>query len=222
MFNIHSLREDWDLFTISMKLPTVITLLEKQNSKYPTEVELSVHTGLNRATIRRCKLLIGLPDKYKDIAFGELKLPKRDQKLTEDFFLEMERCLSVVNRYFPGVIDNIDHARDVFIKKYRKEIISNILQFRKVSKIARSDKLGVPRERAISVLQQLFQDNDYSIEQAFSESAEEVYNERTLENRLQWLIENIGKIDESREESEAIYILLRKLKIEIGKLLGGH
>jgi ParB/RepB/Spo0J family partition protein len=38
MFNIHALREQWDLLTIAMKLPTIIKLLQKQaGGKKPTE-----------------------------------------------------------------------------------------------------------------------------------------------------------------------------------------
>jgi ParB family transcriptional regulator, chromosome partitioning protein len=46
MFNIHSLREQWDLLTVSLKLPQVIGLLKKERKKEPTEAELSSATGL--------------------------------------------------------------------------------------------------------------------------------------------------------------------------------
>src|SRR5438445_8600413 len=65
MFNIHSLREQWDLLTIALKLPRVISLLTEQRGKSPTEIQLAAHTGLSRAVIRRSKLLQELPDRYK-------------------------------------------------------------------------------------------------------------------------------------------------------------
>ena len=58
MFNIHALREQWDLLTIALKLPRVIKLLKKQLGYEPNERELLEQTGLRRAILRRCKLLI--------------------------------------------------------------------------------------------------------------------------------------------------------------------
>src|SRR5438552_1440414 len=37
MFNIHALREQWDLLTIALKLPRVIALLEKELKRHPNE-----------------------------------------------------------------------------------------------------------------------------------------------------------------------------------------
>ena len=90
MFNIHALREQWDLFTIANKLTSIIEMLENKNGYIPTEAQLNEETGLTRSTIRRCKLIIELPNKYKDIIVEELHKPKAKQKLTEDFFIEME------------------------------------------------------------------------------------------------------------------------------------
>src|ERR1051325_10205504 len=96
MFNIHSLREQWDLLTIAVKLPRIIDLLEEQSGKRPTEAELSDHTSLPRSVIRRSRLLMDLPRTYIDDILLELKKPKSEQKLTEDFFIEMERGLKTV------------------------------------------------------------------------------------------------------------------------------
>src|SRR6185312_3785712 len=62
MFNIHALREQWDLFTIANKLTDIIKLLVDRNGYYPTESQINEETGLTRSTIRRCKVIIDLPD----------------------------------------------------------------------------------------------------------------------------------------------------------------
>ena len=46
MFNIHALREQWDLLTVALKLPKIIDLLTKEAGKAPTEREISEKTGL--------------------------------------------------------------------------------------------------------------------------------------------------------------------------------
>ena len=58
MFNIHALREQWDLLTIALKLPRIIDLLNNELGTKPNERELAEHTGLTRAIIRRSKLLM--------------------------------------------------------------------------------------------------------------------------------------------------------------------
>jgi ParB/RepB/Spo0J family partition protein len=161
MFNIHALREQWDLLTIALKLPRIVDLLTRENGRKPTEIELRDQTGLNRAVIRRCKLLMALPDRYKDQILDELKKPKSQQKLTEDLFIEMERALTTVERALPEVIPDRDAARRVLIKKYRSGIINNRVLFRDVARIARAEKVGIDLAVAERELRKLFQDNNY-------------------------------------------------------------
>ena len=73
-------------------------------------------TGLTRAVIRRCKYLIDLPQVYREQVLSELGKPKSQQKLTEDFFIEMERALKTVERAMPDAIDNKDRVRRVLIE----------------------------------------------------------------------------------------------------------
>src|SRR5207302_1226606 len=178
MFNIHALREQWDLLTIAMKLPRVISLLEREFKRQPNERELSLRTGLARGTIRRCKLLMELPQHYKDEVIEELKLPKAQQKLTEDFFIEMERALKTVERALPNVISEKERVRRTLIQKYRKGIIPNRVHFRMLAKIARAQRVSVPENVARRELSKVFEDNNYSIERAYGRSVSNAYAER--------------------------------------------
>ncbi len=120
MFNIHALREQWDYLTIADKLPSVIALFRDKKGKEPTEEELSEITGLTRGQIRRCKLLVDLPKKYKTMLQEELSLPKPLQKLSEDLFIEMERALKTVRARVPSAVRHLDSARDALIRKFQK------------------------------------------------------------------------------------------------------
>jgi len=192
MFNIHSLREQWDLMTVALKLPRVIELLTGEFGARPNERQLGERTGLPRGVIRRSKMLMELPTRYKDQILDELTKPKSQQRFTEDFFIEMERALTTVERAMPEVIDNRDRARRVLIEKYRKGTISNIVQFRQLAKIARAEKVEADRPRARSVLARVLQKNDYSIEQAYAESVSAAYTERDVLSRIQSLIERLS------------------------------
>lgn len=194
MFNIHALREQWDLFTISSKLPRVIQLLTQRLERAPTERQISEETGLNAAVIRRCKLLIELPQVHKDIVLKELQKPKAQQKLTEDFYIEMERALRTVELNMPAVIEKFgkEQIRGTLIDKYKTGVIKNRVDFRQIAKIARAERVSADTKKASSALGKLFSKNSVSIEDAYSESVGVAYQERdvltavsSLTNQLQ-------------------------------------
>src|ERR1700694_1942014 len=143
MFNIHALREQWDLLTMASKLASIIELLQKKKGSRPTEGEVAAETSLKRSTIRRCKLLMELPQHYIDDILLELQKPKSAQKLTEDFFIEMERGLKTVERAMPNSFPdgNKDKARQVLIKKFQAHVIDNRVHFRFLERLRVPKKL---------------------------------------------------------------------------------
>jgi ParB family chromosome partitioning protein len=219
MFNIHALREQWDLMTIAMKLPTVIELLTKRARKSPTEDEISRETGLRRGVIRRCKLLIDLPNKYREDLLAELNRPRSQQKLTEDFFIEMERALKTVERAMPSVISNKNRVRDVLIDKYKGEIIRDITDFRYLPMIARAERVQVDSSTASRSLLRVFEHNEYSIEEAFKDSVSEAYSERDLVTRVDQVLERLQHVT-ARDLDDELRKALENLFTRLGKLLG--
>jgi ParB/RepB/Spo0J family partition protein len=202
MFNIHALREQWDLLTIALKLPRIVDLLEKELGKSPTEIELSVKTGLARGVIRRCRLLTDLPDKYQGMLLDELKKPKSKQLLSEDLFIEMERSLKTVMRAMPEVVKNKDQARDVLLRKYKDKVIDNIVDFRKVAKIARSTVVGVSVEQAQGAIKKLLTEPKYSITQAWTETVSDAYAERDIVSRIDGLMAKLDEVEASEIDDE--------------------
>jgi ParB family chromosome partitioning protein len=194
MFNIHALREQWDLLTIALKLPRIIALLA-QDGVEANEKALAERTGLGRAVIRRSRLLLDLPSRYRDMILADLKKPKRAQKLSEDLFIEMERALHVVEAKIPTAITDKDAVRDALLEKYDNGVIANIVQFRQLAKIARVDRDRVDEKRVRFVLSKVFQRNDYSIERAYNESVSEAYDERDLITRIRGLLDRLGAFD---------------------------
>jgi len=220
MFNIHSLREQWDYFTIANKLTRIDELLKKKYGHIPNEAELSEETGLSRGTIRRCKLLISLPDKFKNIILQELRKPKAKQKLTEDFFLEMEQNLRTVKNNLPEAIDDIDEVRDILITKFQRDIIKNMVDFRKLGKIATApNNVDFKRSAAISALRKVFSNNDASIEEVYDSTVGNLYGEKrlisTFSNTL-YYIEHLGEDEKSEDE---IIKLLKDIKKAIERIL---
>ncbi len=219
MFNIHALREQWDLLTIALKLPRVIRLLKGKLGKEPGERELSEQTGLARSVIRRCRLLIELPVKYRDDLLEELKKPKQQQKLSEDFFIEMERALKTVERAIPDVIDDKNRVRDVLIQKYKRDVVHDMTDLRQVGKIARADKVAADTGKAREVLSKLFRSNSYSPQDAYEESVLEAYAERDLLTRIGSLLERLKALTPEKLDPELRQSLERLLQ-RVSEILG--
>ncbi len=222
MFNIHSLREQWDLFTIANKITSVIDLLTKRNNgNAPAELQLSEETGLKRITIRRCKLLIELPQKYKDIMLIELEKPKSKQKLTEDFFIEMETPLKTVRYNYPQLVENINDIRDNLISKYSNEVIKNIVDFRKISKIATAHKnLKYPKTESIKALKQIFYDPNIGIDIVFNNTVGKLYDDKKLISNFSNVLYYVENLSEDDLKDIEIRTSLIKLKDVIEKILG--
>jgi ParB/RepB/Spo0J family partition protein len=218
MFNIHALREQWDLLTIAMKLPRVIELLTKEISHEPSERELSEHTGLNRSVIRRSRLLLELPENYRQDILLELNKPKSQQKITEDLFIELERALKTVERSLPSLVENKDRVRRHLIAKYKSGVIPSKVHLRKVAKIARAEKVGASRSKASSELKKLFEDKEYTIDQAYDASVADAYSERsalTLVTSATNSLKALGPEDIDRNLRSGLIVL----KKEISRLL---
>lgn len=217
MFNIHALREQWDLLTIALKLPTIVSLLKQELGHLPTEGELSAKTGLARSVIRRCRLLMDLPEKYHVLLLNEIKKPKSKQTLSEDLFIEMERSLKTVARAMPEVVPDIDTARRALLKKYQEKVIDNIVDFRKVAKIARATSVGIADEAARTAILRILTEPGYSIQSAWDDTASDAYAERDIVSRIDNLLRKLadisaGSIDEDvREKLEELVVRAKAL-----------
>lgn len=222
MFNIHALREQWDLLTIAMKLPRVIDLLKGRLGRAPTERDISVETGLAQGVVRRCKLLIDLPEHHQTTILKELQKPKPQQKLTEDFFIEMERSLKTVERNVPEIVSKYgkEAIRQRLIAKYKSGTITNRVDFRQIAKIARAERVSADRKRAVHALGKLFEDNTYSIQQAFDDSVGSAYEERDLLTRINSLHDQLQEVSEKALDDDVLESL-RELKEYIEGMLGG-
>jgi ParB/RepB/Spo0J family partition protein len=225
MFNIHALREQWDYLTIANKLPDVMSLFKKENSKEATEQDLSEITGLTRGQIRRCRYLLDLPKRYKEILKEELSLPKPLQKLSEDFFIEMERSLKTVQSRVPSAVSDLDSARDALMKKFRDGTIGNITDFRKLSKIATSiNNLGVKEASARSAISEILDPKRRTgIGEVFAEHFEMRYDERkivlSIDSIYEYLEFTVQKQGVSGLQQDLKRRLLRLKKL-IDRILG--
>ena len=125
MFNIHHFRREWELFPTALKLEVIIKSLGTDQ-----ESALAEFTGVKRSTIRRCKMLLWYPSKYRDV------LTEKGGKISTDFFIELYPIvyrLSQEEEYsYPiGVERLVDALMNKFIAQ---RVISDVKEFRDVRK----------------------------------------------------------------------------------------
>jgi len=222
MFNIHALREQWDLLTMALKLPRVINLYKEQHGIEPNERQLAEQTGLSVSVIRRCRLLMNLPQHHIDMLRSELRKPKNEQRLSEDFYIEMERALTTVARSMPQVIPNEierENVRHALLEKYQDKIIKNIVDLRKIAKVARAAKVNADATVAQNELVKLFTRPTYTIEQAYEKSVSEAYLERNIKTNIESLIDDLTEIGREPVD-DALIILLENLEEIVHQILG--
>ena len=80
MFQIHKLREDWELMPTALKLELLMEETKDKNNK-----RLAALTGLDEAVVVRCKKLLSYEKKYQNRMLD----PDPDQRTKADFFIEL-------------------------------------------------------------------------------------------------------------------------------------
>lgn len=80
MFQIHKLREDWELMPTALKIEVLMHELGEKNER-----KLAALTGLDQAVVIRCKKLLSYPKKYQDLMLD----PDPAKRVKADFFIEL-------------------------------------------------------------------------------------------------------------------------------------
>jgi len=215
MFNIHNVRVQWDIMPTALKLKEVKELLKKAGKEY-SDKTLAAFTGLRPVQVARYMELLELPPKYQQILINEARKPKAEQKITPDLFLEIIKSKNAIERHVPEVFERVNkkHYADVMVDKYRKGTINNIVKFRDISKIARSEEKGVAKSLIVSSVTRLIKDPNYKIETAFTETSEINYKIRDVKTKLKSLLTSLKEIEGTNLSNDILELL-----IELGDLI---
>lgn len=124
MFQIHKLRQDWELMPTALKLGLLMDVLNERKEKQLAEL-----TGLDVAVVTRCKKLLWFPKKYQEM----MLYANPDDRIKADFFIELypiltDRLVSRLPWFKRG--DVIDR----FLHKYQNRLsdFKSVTDFRKV------------------------------------------------------------------------------------------
>ena len=182
MFAIHNARQDWDPLPTAYKLRELEEEFQNRQERPPREAELAELASLTRGEVRRLKVLLALPQQYRDELMIELTKPRPEQFLTVDHVLETTRGVAALRSR--DIIRPIDEEplRRAVIDKFRAKVIVNTVAPRKLARIARAvERAEVTTEAARSVARRLMAEPTYSIDQAFMDSAAQADFEHGVE-----------------------------------------
>lgn len=218
MFNIHSMRQDWDLMPKALKLGQVRDMLIKQGRSHDPK-SISALTGVSLTTVKRAFELLDLPAKYQKMLVKEAYKPRNEQRIKPDLFMEIYKSLHTVERYIPEVFDRVSRADfvEAMVGKYSTEVIDNVVAFRDLSKIARAERAGVERTAAVPVVLRLVRQKSYDLKTAYEDTVGAAYVTKGILSKINSLRRGLEEIN-GRIPND-LRTPLQELGLEIRRLL---
>jgi ParB family transcriptional regulator, chromosome partitioning protein len=212
MFQIHKLREDWELMPTALKLEVLMKELQERNEK-----KLAALTGLDQAVVSRCKKLLDYPRRYQALMLE----PEPAVRVKADFFIEL---YAVRNDRFVNSLDWFD--RNDFtakmLERYQnRKGIKAVTDFRTVKQyIANSRKAGKDKEIARR-LREFVEDAELGLDHLVIRAADVTAQARKLEGEVVGLRKLLHDLDVKSyygEESlwaeleELLRVIMRRLE----------
>lgn len=125
MFNIHNLREEWELMPRALSLQLVMREMKEDDDKTLADL-----TKLSLQDVRRCKALLAYPPKYHDMMLD--RDPKK--RIKANFFVELKPVLDLYEELPKACRDgkDRDELTDHFLRLYRTGKIKSVIHFRRI------------------------------------------------------------------------------------------
>ena len=185
MFQIHKLREDWELMPTALKLEVLMhELKEKQDKK------LAELTGLDQSVVQRCKKLLDYPKKYQDMMLD----PDPNKRVKADFFIELYvvRNDRLVNSFDWFKKDSFTSS---MLKRYSAKKLKAVTDFRSIKQHIVNAK-NANKEKLISRRLQEYTDNEeLPIDHLQINTASEVAKAKVIIKQLDKLSSDLKSLD---------------------------
>jgi ParB/RepB/Spo0J family partition protein len=216
MFQIHKLREDWELMPTALTLAVLMKHLKERNEK-----KLSTLTGLDRAVVVRCKKLLNYPKRYQDTMLD----PDPHARTKADFFIEL---YAVRNDRFVNSLPWYERNdfTDRMLERYKaRKGIKAVTDFR-VMKQHITNAVKARKRKEISGRLHAFVHNpELPLDHLAVPAAGVAAQARRLEKKVVGLLEDLRRIDVASyygeeslwEDLEALLTLIRECLEEAGR-----
>ncbi len=139
MFNIHKVRQDWELVPTALKLQMLQRMMPTV-----TERELAEMTGMSRPRVKNCIRILRFPKKYLDLTLVE----DRSRRIRGEFFSQLEEALEKLTKEDLKEIGMTkNEIIDIMIKKYQNGEFTNLIsEFRTLRKVITSPTKGIDKK----------------------------------------------------------------------------
>ncbi len=185
MFQIHKLREDWELMPTALKLELLVKETKDSNNK-----SLAALTSLDEAVVVRCKKLLSYEKKYQNMMLDS----NPEQRTKADFFIELypvrhDRTVRGFDWFKPVPFT------DRMIEKMDAKGLKAVTDFRIVKQhINNAVKAG--RTKAISTRLKTFAENPKAtVDMLAIEAAESQKMAREITKDVYKLLDQLDEID---------------------------
>ena len=212
MFQIHKLREDWELMPTALKLELLIKELQEKSDRKLAEL-----TGLDISVVTRCKKLLSYPKDFQD----KMLDPNPHNRIKADFFIELypflhDRVVAKMPGYSPTALTK------KMLNKYQSPDggIKAVTDFRRVKQhIANARKAG-----KISILshklKEFIENEGFTPDHLLIPAADVSAQARSLHGKVQKLQEALTDLDvEAYLGEEDLWRALESLLHTIRKCL---
>jgi len=213
MFNIHNVREQWELTPTALKLEVIMRMVKTKDDK-----ELARLTGLTAWNVRRCKSLLTFDKKYLDMTL----ILDDAEKVKGDFFVELYPVLSLIEKNTPEIVKDYPKNRviDAMLEKNRRGKIVAVTDFRYLTKMIRSIKKGASRSKIVEMIRRVIDDRDLSLKEAFEMGAKIFYDAENIEKVCTSLGASLEEVPwEEIKRDSSIVLALRRLRDSIDAVL---
>jgi len=188
MFNIHNLREQWELMPTALSLKVLMEEMHEQDDEKLAEL-----TKLSLPHVRRCKALLSFPPKYQQLMLD----PDPDKRIKANFFIELEPVLDLYDR-LPSRVrggKTRDQLTEHFLSLYNSHLIPSVIHFRRI--LEANDFLQEDddrRDEFTSAMHTLATNDKRSIRQLFDPLVAEDKSTANAEELCRGFLERLKKL----------------------------
>ena len=186
MFQIHKLRQDWELMPTALKLEVLIEKLQERNPK-----KLAALTGLAAAVVVRCKKLLTFSRQYQDMMLD----PDPNRRIKADFFIEvyavrMDRLVNSFEWF------QRDTFTDRMLHRYTHKLgIKAVTDFRAIKQHITNARRAKQEDRFEQLFREFVYDDALGIEHLILRSASVDAFARKLNRDVKLLTRQVRKLD---------------------------
>lgn len=234
MFSIHQLREQWELMPSALSLGTIMDELDERDTK-----ALSKLTGMSSAQIERCKLLLGIPERFQQMSL----IADPVERIPANLWIEALPVIELIERELPDLAKRLGREGifEKFYEKYKAGKIKSVIHFRKIMEayevgnnvpinpraelelLSREDE-DIRKTDVLSTLQEYVENVNLETRQAFDgyvvesrqiQGAVEACSDfkRQLERlKLDYVVEKDSIVESLKAIHDYVEVLLQKLE----------